>query len=112
MLTNDLWKSKVNGVPQNAFLIATNIIPEDYSKQKDLDKEIILLRVVGSCKLPQDDDNIRTKLDSIQDSTSFNTDRTSGFDILTQNMLQFSGLILRTFQHHLLKKYICLRDLL
>ena len=100
VLTNDLWKSKVNGVPQNAFLIATNIIPEDYSKQKDLDKEIILLRVVGSCKLPQDDDNIRTKLDSIQDSTSFNTDRTSGFDILTQNMLQFSGLkcrVLGTF---------------
>ena len=100
VLTNDLWKSKVNGVPQNAFLIATNIIPEDYSKQKDLDKEIILLRVVGSCKLPQDDDNIRTKLDSIQDSTSFNTYRTSGFDILTQNMLQFSGLkcrVLGTF---------------
>ena len=26
VLTNDLWKSKVNGVPQNAFLIATNIV--------------------------------------------------------------------------------------
>lgn len=100
VLTNDLWKSKVNGVPQNAFLLATNIIPENYSKQKDFDKEIILLRVIGSCKLPQDDDNIRTKLDSIQDSTSFNTDGTSGFDKLTQNMLQFSGLqcrVLGTF---------------
>ena len=100
VLTNDLWKSKVNGVPQNAFLLATNIIPENYSKQKDFDKEIILLRVIGSCKLPQDDDNIRTKLDSIQDSTSFNADGTSGFDKLTQNMLQFSGLqcrVLGTF---------------
>ena len=100
VLTNDLWKSRVNGVPQNAFLIATNIIPENYSKQKDFDKEIILLRVIGSCKLPQDDDNIRTKLDLIQDSTSFNDDGTSGFDKLTQNMLQFSGLqcrVLGTF---------------
>ena len=100
VLTNDFWKRKVNGVPQNAFLIATNIIPENYSNQDDFDKEIILLRVIGSCKLPQDDDNIRTKLDSIQDSTSFNADGTSGFDKLTQNMLQFSGLqcrVLGTF---------------
>lgn len=100
VLTNDLWKRNVNGVPQNAFLLATNIIPENYSKQKDFDKEIILLRVIGSCKLPQDDDNIRTKLDLIQDSTSFNADGTSGFDKLTQNMLQFSGLqcrVLGTF---------------
>lgn len=100
VLTNDLWKRKVNGIPQNAFLLATNIIPENYSKQKEFDKEIILLRVIGSCKLPQDDDNIRTKLDSIQDSTSFNADGTSGFDKLTQNMLQFSGLqcrVLGTF---------------
>ena len=100
VLTNDFWKKKVNGVPQNAFLIATNIIPENYSNQDDFDKEIILLRVIGSCKLPQDDDNIRTKLDSIQDSPSFNADETSGFDKLTQNMLQFSGLqcrVLGTF---------------
>lgn len=100
VLTNDFWKIKVNGIPQNAFLIATNIIPENYSNQKDFDKEIILLRVIGSCKLPQDDDNIRTKLDSIQDSTSFYSDGTFGFDKLTQNMLQFSGLqcrVLGTF---------------
>ena len=100
VLTNDFWKKKVNGVPQNAFLIATNIIPEDYSNQDDFDKEIILLRVIGSCKLPQDDDNIRTKLDAIQDSSSFTADGTSGFDKITQNMLQFSGLqcrVLGTF---------------
>ena len=100
VLTNDLWKRNVNGIPQNSFLIATNIIPEKYSKQNDFDKEIILLRVIGSCKLPQDDDNIKTKLDSIQDATSFDNDETSGFDVLTQNMLQFSGLqcrVLGTF---------------
>lgn len=99
VLTNDMWKRKVNGVPQNSFLIATNINPDNYSKQAPFDKEIILLRVIGSCKLPQDDDNIRTKLDSIQDATSF-VDNTQTFDKLTQNMLQFSGLecrVLGTF---------------
>ena len=47
VLTNDMWKRKVNGVPQNSFLIATNINPDNYSKQAPFDKEIILLRVIG-----------------------------------------------------------------
>ncbi len=98
VLTNDRWRRNVNGVPQNSFLIATNIYPEDYANQDEFDKEVILLRVIGSYKLPQDDDNIRTKLDSIQDSRSFYD--IEEFDKLTRNVLQFSGLqcrVLGTF---------------
>ena len=40
VLTNDIWKRKVNGVPQNSFLIATNINPDTYSQQNEFDKEI------------------------------------------------------------------------
>lgn len=98
VLTNDKWRRNVNGVPQNSFLIATNINPSDYANQDSFDKEVILLRVIGSYKLPQDDDNIRTKLDSIQDSKSFYD--IEEFDKLTRNVLQFSGLqcrVLGTF---------------
>lgn len=98
VLTNDAWKQKVNGVPQNAFLIATTIDPSKYNETDEFDKEVILLRVNGSCKLPQDDDNIRTKLDSIQSKTS--TYAAEQPDVLTQNLLQFSGLqcrVLGTF---------------
>lgn len=98
VLTNDAWKQKVNGVPQNAFLIATTIDPSKYNETDEFDKEVILLRVNGSCKLPQDDDNIRTKLDSIQNKTAtYNAEQP---DVLTQNLLQFSGLqcrVLGTF---------------
>ena len=98
VLTNDAWKQKVNGVPQNAFLIATAIEPEKYNEVDEFDREVILLRVNGSCKLPQDDDNIRTKLDSIQNkSATYSAERP---DVLTQNLLQFSGLqcrVLGTF---------------
>jgi hypothetical protein len=98
VLTNDAWKQKVNGVPQNAFLIATAIEPEKYNEVDEFDREVILLRVNGSCKLPQDDDNIRTKLDSIQNKTAtYSAERP---DVLTQNLLQFSGLqcrVLGTF---------------
>ena len=98
VLTNDAWKQKVNGVPQNAFLIATTIDPSKYNETDEFDKEVILLRVNGSCKLPQDDDNIRTKLDSIQNKTA--TYNAEQHDVLTQNLLQFSGLqcrVLGTF---------------
>lgn len=98
VLTNDAWKQKVNGVPQNAFLIATAIEPSKYNETDEFDKEIILLRVNGSCKLPQDDDNIRTKLDAIQNKTA--TYSAEQPDILTKNLLQFSGLqcrVLGTF---------------
>ena len=98
VLTNDAWKQKVNGVPQNAFLIATTIEPSKYNETDEFDKEVILLRVNGSCKLPQDDDNIRTKLDSIQNKTATYTAEQP--DVLTQNLLQFSGLhcrVLGTF---------------
>lgn len=98
VLTNDIWKRKVNGVPQNSFLIATSIEPENYAETDEFDREIVLLRVNGSCKLPQDDDNIRTKLDSIQNKTSmFSKERP---DVLTQNILQYGGLqcrVLGTF---------------
>lgn len=98
VLTNDLWKKQVNGVPQNAFLIATSIDPDNYAQTDDFDKEIILLRVNGACKLPQDDDNIKTKLDQIENKTSLSSNDKP--DVLTQNLLQFSGLecrVLGTF---------------
>lgn len=102
VLTNDKWKKDVNGIPQNSFLIATSIEPDNYAKSDDFDKEIILLRVNGACKLPQDDDNIRTKLDQIENRTSNSSSRDTSEkpDILTQNLLQFSGLqcrVLGTF---------------
>ena len=98
VLTNDRWKIEVGGVPQNSFLVATAIEPSRYNETDEFDKEVILLRVNGSCKLPQDDDNIRTKLDSIQNKTAPYSDEQT--DILTQKILQYSGLqcrVLGTF---------------
>ena len=106
VLTNDKWKKQVNGVPQNSFLIATSINPDDYTHSDEFDKEVILLRVNGACKLPQDDDNIRTKLDQIENRTSISTAGNSDerLDILTQNLLQFSGLQCRVLGTFYMKK--------
>ncbi|MBQ7204193.1 MAG: hypothetical protein IJS03_09330 [Eubacterium sp.] len=101
VVTNDLWKSKVNGVPHNSFLVASSINPNNYSSATQMDKEVILLRVVGTCKLPQDDDMIRTKIDNYQNQTGiYLSDESKDFDPITKNRLQFGGLkcrVLGTF---------------
>lgn len=101
VVTNDDWKYKVKGVPHNAFLVAISFDPDRFSATSETDREVILLRVVGSCKLPQDDDMIRTKIDNYQNQTSAyleNADK--DFDSITKNKIQFGGLncrVLGTF---------------
>lgn len=101
IMTNDLWKAKALGVPHNCFLIATSIDPSHFAQTAEEDKEIILLRVLGSTKLPQDDDLVRTKIDFFQQRTSvFGNNTEREIDDITQNQLQFGGLqcrVLGTF---------------
>jgi len=100
VVTNDAWKSKVNGVPHNSFLIASSFNPQNYASATQLEKEVILLRVIGTCKLPQDDDMIRTKIDNYQNQTDAYLSSDKGYDPITQNRLQFGGLkcrVLGTF---------------
>jgi hypothetical protein len=99
VMTNDLWKAGVNGIPHNCFLVATTFDPEAYSETKEIDREVILFRVIGAARLPQDDDLVRTKIDHFQDQEGAFENGT-GFDDITLNQIQFGGLkcrILGTF---------------
>lgn len=98
VLTNDLWKRDAFGVPHNSFLVAVSFNPEEFARVPSEEREVLLLRVVGSAKLPQDDVNVRTRIDFFRGQTSVYDD--AGPDPLTQNELQFHGLscsILGTF---------------
>lgn len=101
VMTNDLWKEQALGIPHNCFLVAATFDPAEYSSVSDSEKEVILLRVIGSAKLPQNDDMIRTKIDHFQQQTDvFDTSGNQDFDDITQNQLQFGGLkcrVLGTF---------------
>ena len=101
VMTNDLWKSRVGGVPMNCFLTAATFDPTAYSQVPVPEQEVILLRVIDSAALPQDDDVVRTKIDFYQSRQDVFEDGTeSGLDDLTQNQLQFGGLrcrVLGTF---------------
>lgn len=101
IMTNDLWKARAKGIPHNCFLVAASFNPEQFSQVPSEEKEVILLRVVGSAKLPQDDDLIRTKIDNYQQQTDiYGETNERDFDDLTSNQLQFGGLectVLGTF---------------
>lgn len=101
VVTNDNWKDNVKGIPHNSFLVATSFDPENYSKTSEIDKEVILLRVIDTVKLPQDDHMVETKIDNYQNQTSVYLDNPEkDFDSITKNKLQFGGLqcrVLGTF---------------
>jgi len=99
VMTNDIWKSKVNGVPHNSFLLASAFDPDTYIQATPAQKEVVLLRVVGSAKLPMDDDLVNTKIEHFQERQD-NRVGSGELDDLTRNQLQFNGLkcrILGTF---------------
>ncbi len=101
VMTNDLWKAKASGIPHNCFLVAAAFNPAEFAQTRELDREVILLRVLGSARLPQDDDLVRAKIDFFQQRTGvFETEQGRDIDDITQNQLQFGGLecrVLGTF---------------
>lgn len=100
VMTNDIWKERVLGVPNNCFLLAASFNPERYDEVDEASREVILLRVVGSCRLPQDDDLIRTKIDNYLEHTEPYENEDNKLDAITRNIIQFGGLncrILGTF---------------
>ncbi len=101
VMTNDLWKARALGIPHNCFLAASCFNPDEFANVQFADREVILLRVVGSCHLPQDDDLVRTKIDHFQSQTAvFGGNGQKDYDDLTLNQIQFGGLqcrVLGTF---------------
>ena len=90
ILTNDLWKFQINGIPHNCFLIAASFDPSETEHVDDIDKEVILLRVTGTTKLPQDDDLVRVRIDYYQQQKDAFKEK--GLDPITLNQMQFGGL--------------------
>jgi hypothetical protein len=100
VMTNDLWKYRALGIPHNCFLVAASFNPAEMAKVPPEEQEVILLRVVGSAKLPQDDDMVRTKIDHFKDQKALFGTQDRQMDDITLNELQFGGLkcrVLGTF---------------
>ncbi|MDP9316783.1 MAG: DUF87 domain-containing protein [Chloroflexota bacterium] len=101
VMTNDLWKANTLGVPHNCFLVATAFDPGAFATVPVEDREVILLRVVGTTRLPQDDELVRTKVDLFQQQTTiYGPAEDRDYDDITRNQMQFGALecrVLGTF---------------
>ena len=101
VMTSDLWKTQALGVPHNCFLVAASFNPNEFSNVDHKEREIILLRVVSSAKLPQDDDLVRAKIDRFQiQKQKYGSTASPDYDDITLNQMQFHGLkcrVLGTF---------------
>src|ERR1700733_4340743 len=70
VLTNDLWKARAKGVPNNCFLLAAASDLKKADAADKLSREIILLRVTGSATLPLDDETLRAKIQNLKACSS------------------------------------------
>jgi DNA helicase HerA-like ATPase len=103
VLTNDEWKHRVNGIPHNSFLVAAGFNPTRLAGAAEIDKEVVLLRVLEPVTLPQDNDLVKTRIEHHQRRTSEEQlpgDVNDGLDPMTAAELQSGGLrcsVLGTF---------------
>ena len=103
VLTNDAFKQRVNGIPHNSFLLAAGFNPQRFRDGHEIDREVILLRVLEPVSLPQDADFVRTRIEHHQRRRSeekYPADVNDGLDPITAVELQAGALrcsILGTF---------------
>ena len=102
IVSNDEWKYNVKGIPHNSFLVATSFNPEDFVNITEEDRQVILLRVNGTAKLPQDDEMIKTKIDGFEKSKSMFENE--GYDVYTKNKMQFCGIDCRVLGTFFIRK--------
>ena len=87
VLTSDDLKTKAKGVPLHCFLLATSFNPK---KSSATEGEVILLRVIGSAPLPQDEELLKLKAESLKNREL----KIAGNDS-AWNEFQFGGLLCR-----------------
>lgn len=103
VLTNDLWKQRVGGLSQHAFLLATAMISGDAPDIED--QEILLLRVIGPAPLPAEQELVQVRAEAMREMVTTHgrqgaVSSPAILDVLTRNEIQFSALrakVLGTF---------------
>lgn len=101
--TNDAFKQAVNGLPHNSFLVAAGFDPGAFQNAADIDREVVLLRVLGPSPLPQDADMVRARIEHHErrlESEKLPSVPNDGLDPMTASELQWGGMrcrVLGTF---------------
>ncbi len=92
ILIHDALKARVNGVPYGCLLLATSCLP-DATPDPVSEPSFLLLRVIGTAKLPSDDEVRRLTLEAAKRSTEapYNYHQNNITDQFTLNQMRFAG---------------------
>ena len=93
VLIHDAMKQAVGGVPHGCLLAATRMKPNTTPDLNDPSSRFILLRVLGSSKLPNDIEIQQKRLDAAKRASDspVNYDEDNTTDILTLNQMRYAG---------------------
>lgn len=93
VITNDFYREEVKGVPQNSFLLACAFDPTKLSEVPSHNRFVILLRVLGPGRLPQESEYTAALIQHFQDKTERGVSAgRDGIDEYTHAQLQHGAL--------------------
>ena len=93
VLIHDAMKRLVGGIPHGCLLAATRMRPDAEPDLEDAESSFILLRVLGSSKLPNDIEMQQKRLDAAKraSDSSVNYDEDNTTDTLTLHQMRYAG---------------------
>lgn len=93
VITNDFYREEVKGIPQNSFLLACAFDPTKLTEVPPHNRFVILLRVLGPSRLPQESEYTAALIQHFQDKTERGVSAgRDGIDEYTHAQLQHGAL--------------------
>lgn len=100
VMVHDRWRSDVEGIPHNSYLLAATFDPSAFATTPPVDRRVILLRVTGRAPIETDSEHLRAITQFFQENPDVRTGRLEGLEPITVNRMSWSGMrgrILGTF---------------
>lgn len=100
VIIHDTYRHRVGGIPSLSFLIASRLNPNDCDKVdfKDEETSFILLRVIDSATLPQDNESERIRVEvarQVSGDSAKHWDDKTAMDLKTKDYLSYAGVLCR-----------------
>jgi len=100
VMVHDKWRSEVEGIPHNSYLLAATFNPADFAAAQPVDRRVILLRVTGRASIDTDSEHLRAITQFFQDNPDVKNGRLEELEPITVNRMSWTGMkghILGTF---------------
>lgn len=101
VLVNDRWRVDAGGLPHNSILLGAAFGPQKLATAKPIDRQVVVMRIVGRADIESDRDAVRALTEYFQEKPTAEYDGLADMERLTRAQLQWSGIeckILGTFR--------------